>query len=227
MNIKIKGFHELSMTDWPGVISVILFAGGCNFHCFYCHNATLAFSPDTLEDIPHEYIFKKLEIMKEWIEGVVISGGEPTIYGEGLKALLTKIKDMGFKTKLYTNGTNPELLKELVNHKLLDAISLDIKHRPGFYNKVVGDKCKGLEEKVWKTLKYLMGVDMETYFRTTVIKGIHKPEDLIEIKKLISPKKFILQNVQNTGVEEANKNFIQSFTLKEFEELEKIVMEGL
>ena len=213
----IKGFQELTLTDWPGVISSIIFTGGCNLRCFYCHNWSLAWEPDSLEDVPEEFILSKLREKKDWIDGVIILGGEPTIHGETLYNFLFTLKEEGFKIKLFTNGTRPEVIKKLIDKNLLDAISLDIKHAPGKYSMLVGQTADTFEPRIWETLDIIKQSKCELFFRTTVLKNIHTIEDLKKISSLVYPKKLILQNVNIDGTSPVFQDKIISFSHEEFE----------
>ncbi|MCX7771025.1 MAG: anaerobic ribonucleoside-triphosphate reductase activating protein [Proteobacteria bacterium] len=217
--MNIKGFQELTLKDWPGKVASIIFLGGCNLNCFYCHNSELALRPDTIEDIPEEFILNKLEEKKGWIDGVIISGGEPTIYGEKLKELIIKIREKGFKIKIFTNGTNPDLIEELIKHNLIDAISVDIKHAPAKYYLLMPGNSNDLEKKVWDTVKIVKGFEGEVFFRTTLIKGIHEKEDIKIIRKIIYPFELHLQNAQDNGVLEYYKSRVIPFSERELEEM--------
>ena len=217
----IKGFQELTLTDWPGVISSIVFTGGCNLRCFYCHNWRLAWKPTSLEDIPESFILSKLRVKKDWIEGVVILGGEPTIHEERLYKFLFTLKEEGFKIKLYTNGAKPDVIRKLIDKKLLDAISLDIKHAPGKYNMVVGQIADTVEPFVWETLDLIKQSECELFFRTTILKNIHTIDDIQKINILVYPKKLILQNVNINGTSPAFHDRIIPFSSEEFEYLKK------
>lgn len=214
----IKGFQEITMTDWPGVISSIIFTGGCNLRCFYCHNFALAFHPENLEDISPEFIFEILKSKKDWIDGVVISGGEPTIHGTALINLITKVKKAGFKVKLFTNGTNPDFVKLMIHENLLDAISVDIKHAPGKYKMLMEEKFANLEEKVWQTVDVVKKFNGQVFYRTTIVRGIHTIKDLKEIAEVIKPEKLILQNVQREGVGSEYLEKVNPFSQDEFEQ---------
>lgn len=222
--MQIKGFQEVTLLDWDSVVASILFVGGCNFRCLYCHNYNIAFNPATEENVPQEFIFSRLKELKKWIDGVIVSGGEPTIYGASLKLLLETLKAEGFKTKLYTNGTNKTLLKELIENKLLDAVDMDIKHVFSKYAQVTMDGNYEMLEEVKSSVSLLKSTKtIDVKFRTTVVKGLHTQNDIEEIYKVVYPCTFIIQNVSNEHVPEKYSKLIQPFTLKEFEELQKLI----
>ena len=122
----IKGFLETSLLDWPGHVCAVVFLPYCNLRCPYCHNHQLVLKPDTLEALSPEVILEQLKPQRNWIDGVCITGGEPTMHG-GLPALLEKIHDAGFRTRLDTNGTQPEILRYLISKNLVDHVAMDVK----------------------------------------------------------------------------------------------------
>lgn len=124
--MEIKGFLETSLLDWDGKIASVLFLPGCNFRCGYCHNDVLAHSPEELESVEWEHIEKRLKTRRDWIDGVVVSGGEPLIHAD-LEELLRAIKSLGFPVKLDTNGSYPERLRQLINDGWVDYVAMDVK----------------------------------------------------------------------------------------------------
>ena len=124
--MKIGGFLKQSFVDFPATISAVIFTSGCNINCWYCHNRELIDGTKE-EDVSLEYIYDFLEKRKGFLDGVVISGGEPTLQRD-LKHFIYKVKELGFKIKLDTNGTNPNILKELLNEKIIDYVAMDIKN---------------------------------------------------------------------------------------------------
>jgi len=125
-NIKIKGFIETSFCDWDGYLSSVIFLPGCNFRCPFCQNGELVVEPQSLATIDFELIQDRLSHKRDWIDGVVITGGEPTIHA-GIADLMRAIKELGFKVKLDTNGTRPGVIEDLLSQNLLDYIAMDIK----------------------------------------------------------------------------------------------------
>lgn len=122
----IKGFIETSFLDWRGLISAVLFLPGCNFACPYCHNFTLVSDPDSLMSLPLDSVLDRLRPFVGWIDGVVVSGGEPTLH-PGLEELLGLIHQEGFQVKLDTNGYRPEVVKRVVEAGLVDMVAMDVK----------------------------------------------------------------------------------------------------
>lgn len=225
MNItkNIKGFFELSLMEWKGVISSIIFLGGCNFRCIYCHNYDMAFTPDDVPSIDFDDITKTLDDRKGWIDGVVISGGEPTIYGDELIDFLLFFKRKGFKTKIYTNGYRYEVIEKIIDKNAIDEISMDIKHIPQKYKDIVKVELPDLEDRIIQTISVLKKANISKEFRLTLIKGFHNIEDIKKINEMIGPEKIILQNVNDSLVREQDKSLIIPFLEEEIKDLEKIL----
>lgn len=189
--LKIKGFQKTSLIDYPGKICSVLFLPGCNYRCPFCQNPDLIENPDKLPDIEEGYILSFLKKRKGLVDGVCITGGEPTIHKE-LPLFIKKIKDSGFLVKLDTNGSNPEMVEHLIKNKLLDYIAMDIKAPLEKYSEVV--KVNVDIEKIKRSISLLMNSGIEYEFRTTVIPKFHKKEDLLKIAETIKgAKRYYLQ----------------------------------
>lgn len=218
---NIKGFQELSLMEWRGLVSSIIFLGGCNFRCFYCHNYEMAIHPNDIPSICFEDIIKVIDNRKGWIDGVVVSGGEPTIYGDELLDFLSLFKKRGLKTKVYTNGYNFEVIEKMLNQRLVDEISLDIKHEPSKYLEVIKVELLDLEKRITETIKLLKKSSISREFRLTLVKGIHSFENIKKIVDIISPDRIILQNVNSDLVREEEKDIAIPFPEEEIKQLEK------
>jgi pyruvate formate lyase activating enzyme len=192
--MEIKGFVKNSFVDWDGKIAVTLFLPGCNFRCGFCHNKPLVLEPDKIKSIPFFEIEEHLETNRKFIDGVVVTGGEPTIHSE-LSSLLRDIKSLGFPVKLDTNGSNPKAIKNLLQKKLIDYISMDIKSSLENYNEVCGVRVDA--EKIKESIKLIMNSGVDYEFRTTIIPEMHgeaemeKMASMIEGAKLYALQKFI------------------------------------
>ncbi|MBI5789679.1 MAG: anaerobic ribonucleoside-triphosphate reductase activating protein [Candidatus Schekmanbacteria bacterium] len=190
----IKGFIETSFLDWPGKVAAVVFLPGCNFRCPYCHNHELVLRPQTLLNIPLDNILERLKGFKGWIDGVVISGGEPTLQGK-LPELIGIFKQEGFLVKLDTNGSRPDLLEQLISKRLLDYIAMDVKAPLDdlHYRRVTG---KAVDvRQIRKSCDLLMSSPIEYEFRTTIcpaLLNLHDCEDLFA--QLSGAKKLTLQN---------------------------------
>jgi pyruvate formate lyase activating enzyme len=173
----IKGFIETSFLDWRGLISAVLFLPGCNFACPYCHNFTLVSDPDSLMSLPLDSVLDRLRPFVGWIDGVVVSGGEPTLH-PGLEELLGLIHQEGFQVKLDTNGYRPEVVKRVVEAGLVDMVAMDVKAplEPLAYRRSCG---KAIEvDKVAQSLAYLKGCGVAHEFRSTICPDWHGPAEL-------------------------------------------------
>ncbi|MDR1366301.1 MAG: anaerobic ribonucleoside-triphosphate reductase activating protein [Puniceicoccales bacterium] len=179
--MKIGGLQRLSMVDFPGKLAAVVFTIGCNFHCPFCHNPELVEGDTAL--LSEESVWDFLSTRTKLIEGIVISGGEPTLH-QDLPAFIKKIKALGFSVKLDTNGSNPEMLSELTNAQLLDFVAMDIKHTWPRYAFSTGLNAAPIE-KIQQSATFLLNGNVDYEFRTTVIKDFHDPMDIINISRQI------------------------------------------
>ncbi|MBI4101631.1 MAG: anaerobic ribonucleoside-triphosphate reductase activating protein [Candidatus Nealsonbacteria bacterium] len=192
--MTLGGLQKTTLIDFPGRVACTVFLLGCNFRCPFCYSAELVL-PEKVKNQPRiseKEFFDFLKERKGLLEGVVICGGEPTFNRE-LPDFIGKIKKAGFLVKLDTNGSNPEMLKELIASKMVDYFAMDIKapFSPKYKEVTGGDDLEKIRESA-RLIKN-SGVDYE--FRTTVVPGIHVKEDILQIAKDISPaKRYYLQN---------------------------------
>ena len=196
MNITVKQMIGTSLIDWEGKIVSTLYVPSCNFRCPFCYNCDLILRPDNFKNIPQKEIDSYLLERKDFIDGICMSGGEPTLYPD-LPSYFKEIKNKGFLIKLDTNGTNPKLLEDLLKFRLIDYIAMDIKSSLDFdcYSKAAGIKDKILLERVKDSITLIMNSETDYEFRTTVVPVLHTEENIIEIAKYISgAKKYVLQN---------------------------------
>jgi len=194
--IEIGGLEKSTLIDYPARVACTVFLIGCNFRCPFCYSSELVL-PEKIKSQPRiseKYFFDFLKKRKGLLEGVVICGGEPTL-NKDLPDFVKKIKKLGYRVKIDTNGSNPEMLKELIKKKLLDYVAMDIKAslRSQEYERVVGVKTD--LEKIKKSIGIIKNSGIDYEFRTTVVPTIHTKEDIIKIAKAIAPaKKYFLQN---------------------------------
>lgn len=188
----IGGLQKHSLIDYPGKISCVLFLVGCNFHCPYCHNPQLAGDPGQRpETIPMETVFGFLAQRRGWLEGVVISGGEPTLHPE-LPELCRGIKELGYPVKLDTNGSRPQMLQALVAAGLVDYLAMDIKTEPERYAEGVASACD--RTALLASLQIIMDSGVEYEFRTTCVRPLVTPGTIQHIARLISgSRQYALQ----------------------------------
>lgn len=206
--MDIKGFVDISLVDWDEKVSSTLFLPNCNFRCPFCYNTALVLYPEKLRTIPFEEIAGYLERNKEWIDGVAITGGEPTIHSE-LPSLCEKIKKLTFAVKIDTNGTNPVLIRELIHKKLVDYIAVDLKAplEPDKYYSTVGIETPKILDGILETISILQNSRIDYEFRTTLVPTIHREKDIEEIcEKIVDCKKYVLQNYQS-NMETINPEF--------------------
>jgi pyruvate formate lyase activating enzyme len=192
--IRIKSILEFSLLDWPGRVSSVIFLPGCNFRCPYCHNHPLVREPDSLEDVSLEKFLRKIRNFPEWIEGVVVSGGEPTIH-PWLPDLLAILRKEGLQIKLDTNGSRPDVLADLIRAGLVDCIAMDVK---GPLNRELYWRLAGVPvdlERIRQSIELLIASGVDHAFRTTVVPAWLKEKDIMELAhSLVGGRKFTLQN---------------------------------
>ena len=200
----ILGLQKLSLLDYPGKIACTVFLGGCNFRCPFCHNASLAMPDGSGEAIPLEDFLAFLDARRGRLQGVCISGGEPTLHHD-LPELIREIKSRGFAVKLDTNGTNPEMLSSLINNGLIDYVAMDIKNSPDRYFESIGNskfeiRNSKLIENVEASASILMQGLVDFEFRTTLTRELHSAEDMEKIGQWIQgAEKYFLQTYRDEG----------------------------
>lgn len=181
MKTEFFGMEKVSLVDAEGYIVCTLFSNNCNFRCPFCHNAPLILNNLTTP-LDFNEIMNYLSLRKNVLDGVCISGGEPTLMTD-LKEKIKKIKELGLFIKLDTNGSNPEKLESLIKENLIDYVAMDIKNNLDDYPKTIGleNNCKKLIENVVKSMNILKSSSIKYEFRTTLVKEFH---DEKAIKKL-------------------------------------------
>ena len=188
--MEFVGIDKFSLLDYEDKVSCVLFCKPCNFRCPFCHNGTTVLEADTY--IPFEDILDYLKSRKGLIDAVVVSGGEPTLMPD-LKEKIIKLKELGFLVKLDTNGTNPDIVKDLYESKLVDYVAMDIKNSFDKYPLTAGVNNINLN-KVKETIDYLMNSGIDYEFRTTLIDEFHNEDDIKQIANLIKgAKRYYLQ----------------------------------
>ena len=214
MNI-IDGFDKLTLLNYPDKVACTIFTKGCNFRCPYCHNSSLI-SLDKEND-KYKEVISYLNKRKGILDGVCITGGEPLIH-KSTKELIKEIKNMGFLVKLDTNGSNPDMLKELIDENLIDYVAMDIKNTFDKYEETIG--CKTNIDNIKKSIDIIESSNIDYEFRTTIVKELHTFDDIKGIINMIDKKsKYYIQNFRNSdGV--LNKN-LNGFTKEELENLQK------
>jgi pyruvate formate lyase activating enzyme len=180
--MKIGGLLKFSIIDFPGKLAAVIFTQGCNFRCPYCHNAELVLPDKFQPPVPVQTVLDFLTKRRGQLNGVVVSGGEPTMHPD-LKPFLQQIKALDYAVKLDTNGTRPDVLIELAQAGLLDYIAMDIKAPLEKYHQLTG--ATGLEAQIKKSIQWLINQPLPYEFRTTVLKDLLTEKDLQGIFALI------------------------------------------
>lgn len=195
----LGGLQRLTLIDYPGHIAATVFTVGCNFRCPFCHNPELVMSnvKCQISNVLEDDFFRLLKERRGKLEGVCITGGEPTLQPD-LIEFIRKIKEMGYKVKLDTNGMRPDVLRRLYKEKMLDFVAMDIKSDLENYAKTTNSKVD--EERIKLSVDLIRNSGIDYEFRTTVVPGLHKEEDFLKIGKWLSgAKKYTLQAFEDKG----------------------------
>lgn len=215
----IGGFQKTSLLDFPQKIACIVFTPRCNFQCGYCHNPELNNSKEAVIELPS--FFEFLETRKGKLDGVVITGGEPTLQ-KGLYQFIFEIKNMGYAVKLDTNGSNPELLKKFIDEKLIDYVAMDIKAPFYKYHDVI--KTKIPLENIKQSIDILLENRVDYEFRTTVVKEQLTFDDFEKIGELIKgAKKYYLQKFEPSKTLDPKFADCSTYSSLEFETIAGIM----
>lgn len=189
--MKICGFNKTTLLDYPGRVACTIFLGGCNFRCPFCQNGALVVEPDTQPEYSREEILSFLKKRKGILDGVCVSGGEPTLSAE-LPDFLHEIKNLGYDIKLDTNGSRPSVVKNLAADGLIDKVAMDIKACPSNYHVLTGVAAD--LDAIRETAMWLLKGDLDYEFRTTVVRELHTEKDFLEISQwLHGAKAYYLQ----------------------------------
>ncbi|MCJ7803855.1 MAG: anaerobic ribonucleoside-triphosphate reductase activating protein [Desulfobacterales bacterium] len=223
--IEIKGFLETSFLDWPGKLCSVLFLPYCNFRCPYCHNHPLVFHPEQYATISLEDILARLHSLKNWIDGVCLTGGEPTLHAD-LPSLIQEIKRHGFLIKLDTNGSNPQMLEILIEGGEIDFISMDVKAPldPFRYSRSTGLPIN--LKPILESIEILKKRKAEYEFRITVVPGLHSLEDIQTLgDQLKVGRRFILQSFNSENPLDPSLKNIAPYDPKVLKKIEKEIQE--
>lgn len=218
--MQIGGFIKSSLVDYPGTVAAVVFTQGCNFRCPFCHNRELVIPSQFKPLIPEEEITSFLVKRQGTLQGVVVTGGEPTIQPD-LADFLKKIKALGYPVKLDTNGSQPKVLRQLFTKHLVDYVAMDIKTSLHHY-----PLAAGVDVNIQAILQSIdlirnSGVDYE--FRTTLVRPFCQPEDLVEIVALIkdSPRYTIQAFVPKPDIVDPSLLDKRQYTDEEYEEMKR------
>ena len=217
--MEIYGLEKMSMVDYDGKVAATVFTGGCNFRCEFCHNSPLVLGFKDLPFIPEQEVLDYLKKRYGLLDGVCVSGGEPTLQKD-LVSFIEKIKNIGYSVKLDTNGTDFEIVKTLNENGLVDYFAMDIKNAKEDYAKIIGfDKFDTSE--IEKTVSYFLSGKADYEFRTTLIAEYHDQEKIEKIGKWIKgANKYFLQKFKDSeNCIKANLSAIDGKTALRFKDL--------
>jgi pyruvate formate lyase activating enzyme len=225
--IEIKGFLETSFLDWPGKLCSVLFLPYCNFRCPYCHNHPLVFHPERYATISLKDILARLHSLKNWIDGVCLTGGEPTLHTD-LPLLIREIKRHKFLVKLDTNGSNSQMLEILIEGREIDFVSMDVKAPldPFRYSRSAGIPIQ--LKPILESIEILKRGKVDYEFRMTVVPGLHKEEDIRTLgDQLRVGRRFTLQNFNPENPLDPSLKKIVPYDPKVMKKIEREVQEML
>lgn len=216
----IHGLNKTTLLDYPGHVAATIFLGGCNFRCPFCQNSPLVLHPAEEPVIPEEEVLSFLKKRQGILEGVCISGGEPTLASD-LADFIKKIRELGYPVKLDTNGTRPGIVKNLAENDLVQMVAMDIKACPENYPSLTGMLHPDLDA-ICETVDFLMRGDLDYEFRTTVVKELHNENDFIQISQwLKGARAYYLQAYKDS--EEVLQPGFSSYSLEELEHFRDIL----
>jgi pyruvate formate lyase activating enzyme len=222
--MKICGFNKTTLLDYPGKVAASVFLGRCNFRCPFCHNSSLVLHADQQPEISRKEILDFLKKRQGILDGVCISGGEPTL-AEDLADFLKEIKELGYEIKLDTNGSRPYVVKKLIKDGLVDKIAMDIKACPDNYQALSGLKYPDMGP-IRETAALLMENKIDYEFRTTVVKELHTEKDLRQIGRwLAGAKAYYLQAYRDS--DDVLQPGFCSYSRDELEHFREILLETI
>lgn len=215
--MQIHGLIKTTLLDYPDHLACTVFLGGCNFRCPFCHNKGLVLFPETQNIISEEYLLEYLNKRRNILEGVCITGGEPTIHKD-LKPFISSLKELGFKIKLDTNGYRPDVIKDLYAEGLIDYIAMDVKATKSKYPLVTDIPNLDLS-KIQESIDFILSTVKNYEFRTTVVKEFHTFEDIGQIKEWLGGcKLYRLQTYRDS--ENVISSGFSAYSEEEFKLLE-------
>ena len=231
--MKIHGLSKTTLLDYPGHLACTVFTGHCNFRCPFCHNGELVLCPDSEPGIPEEDFFDFLESRKKRLEGVAITGGEPTVNAD-IVEFIQKIKERDLLVKLDSNGTRPDILKKLIDNSLVDYVAMDIKSSKEGYPAACGLKSMDLAP-VEESVNFLMNSGIVYEFRTTVMKELHSEKEFRGIAEWIKgcsnyylqsyrPSETLLAHMMGDEFRAAFKSSFTAYTGEELKEIRDLLI---
>ena len=224
-NLKICGLVKTTLLDYPGHIAATVFLGGCNFRCPFCQNGDIVTGVLDAPEITYEELSAFLDRRAGILEGICVTGGEPTLFAADLEELLYGIKERGYLVKLDSNGTRPDLLRRFAREGLIDYVAMDIKAAPENYSRACGIPISDIVmDRIRESVFWLKNQDIADHeFRTTAVKGIHTAEDFEQIADWLSGcRRYAIQDYAPSAGVIAPAG-LSSFTRKELEAFARIV----
>ena len=220
----LKGIQKTTLLDFPTKVACTVFTAGCNFRCPFCHNASLVLGADNSGSVNIDELFEYLVKRRNILDGVCITGGEPLLQKD-IAEFIAKIKELGYAVKLDTNGSRPEILRELIDASLLDYVAMDIKGSPDKYDTICGTENGKFIDEINKSVSILLEGKVDFEFRTTVVRELHEKDDFHDIGKWISgAKKYFLQQFKDSGDLISREGF-SAYSKEEMEEMLAVVRE--
>ena len=218
----LKGLQKTTLLDFPTKVACTVFTSGCNFRCPFCHNASLVINPDNSETVNIDAFFEYLKKRRNILDGVCITGGEPLLQKD-ISEFISRIKELGYAVKLDTNGSKPEVLRSLIDNKLIDYVAMDIKGTLEKYPLICGVEEGRFINEVKESANILLENKVEYEFRTTVVRELHEKDDFHDIGKWISgAKRYFLQQFKDSGDLISSSGF-SAYDKDEMEEILDIV----
>ncbi|MBS3057378.1 MAG: anaerobic ribonucleoside-triphosphate reductase activating protein [Candidatus Diapherotrites archaeon] len=219
--MDIHGLQKVTLIDFPKQVACTVFLDRCNFRCGFCFNPKLALGKETNFNMQGREFFEFLEKRKNLLDGVCITGGEPTMHPE-LAEFCGKIKGMGFLVKLDTNGSNPGMLKTLINKKLVDYIAMDIKAPLEKYDEIVGAKVN--KEAIRESIALIMNSGIDYEFRSTLLPKFHSAQDMEKMASMVEGADLYCLQQFNPNAEMIDNELKKErkFIKEELEALKKI-----
>jgi len=218
--VQLKGWVRTSLIDYPGHIATVLFTGGCNFRCPPCHNADLVLRPGEMPTLPEEEVWAFLARRAGLVDGVVITGGEPTLQSD-LIPFLRQVREQGLDVKLDTNGYRPNVLEALLSERLVDYVAMDVKAPPAKYPLLAGWASLDMG-RVERSVELLQNSNLSCEFRTTVVPGLLVEEDVEEIARWITgAERYVLQQFRPLGTLDPALEKVSPYPLERLREMAK------
>lgn len=195
MHMLIGGLQKVSLSDFPGKIAAIVFTRGCNFRCPYCHNPELVDPARFIDTLEEKTIVRFLKTRITKLQGIVVTGGEPTVHPD-LPDFLERLKKMGYLVKLDTNGSHPQMLEEVFNGKLVDYCAMDVKAVPDSYSRIT--RISMDQRKIASSIELIKSSRIAHEFRTTYVDTLLSSDDMLTIGGLVKGSRFVLQRYKRT-----------------------------